>query len=152
MIKYAILGSKPVYGGKVVGFALSNDGPKRTWVDITGVSPVPAVGWVYDGDSFHPPVETETPTPPRVITPLAMSNRIGATGKEVAIEIASETDAEVRVAVRKLTLATYIDLDLPQNALLLALLQAKSLLTQDDVDAIINTPIDSATEAYKGVL
>ena len=50
-----------IFDGKVVqieaqAFPVAS---KLAWVDITGVSPAPTVGWLYDGAVFTPP-----PTPP----------------------------------------------------------------------------------------
>jgi len=33
--------------------------PDLTWVDLTGVSPTPEVGWSYDGTAFAPPPPPE---------------------------------------------------------------------------------------------
>lgn len=44
-------------------------------VDITGVSPTPAVGWTFDGTAFHEP---EVPTPPPPTADAVLADKIAA--------------------------------------------------------------------------
>lgn len=60
-----------VFDGKVVQieaqqFPVSS---ALTWVDITGITPAPAVGWSYDGTSFTAPPPPPLP-PPKSDAPL----------------------------------------------------------------------------------
>lgn len=52
--------------------------PPLVWVDLAGVSPVPSVGWSYDGTVFTAPPPA-SPLPPRSAAPL--------TAEEIATEL-----------------------------------------------------------------
>ncbi len=40
------------------------------WIDITGITPAPEVGWSFDGRDFTPP-PAPPPTRPRSVDPLS---------------------------------------------------------------------------------
>lgn len=77
------------------------------------------------------------------ITRLAFSNRL-TFSEEVAIETAAETDPEIRVVLRKLTNANYIDLALPQTEALMSVLIAKNLVTEARKTSVLTDPIQQS--------
>ena len=77
-----------------------------------------------------------------VITPLAYSLRIG--DDEADIEAVAETDAEVRVLIKRVDRSPTIDLANPVVIAGLALLVSKESLpnfTQSRMDEILNNPV-----------
>lgn len=90
-----------------------------------------------EGRWFEPIVEVED----RRITKLAFTNRF-TFEEEVAIEMAAETDAAVRVILRKVNNAVYIDLDSPQVLATLGILVDKQLLTAERSSEIQGAPVE----------
>lgn len=88
----------------------------------------------------------DEPTINTKITRLAFSNRLSFP-EEVAIEATAVTDAELRVILRKLNNATYIDLALAQTRSMLDVLVSKSLLEVSRVDEILLAPITPEEQA-----
>lgn len=86
------------------------------------------------------------PTLGTKITKLAFSNRLSF-AEETGIETAGVSDAEVRVILRKLNNAKFIDLALTQTASLLAILVSKTLLTSERATAILTGTV-TADEVY----
>lgn len=96
-------------------------------IDITGMDPMPAIGWHQDeSGNFTAPAGFDEPEPPpasRIITNLAFDLRFTA-AERVAIEMASLDDpaapqearmqsAYIRVALQRANKASYTDLDDP---------------------------------------
>ncbi|XQU68219.1 tail fiber assembly protein [Cupriavidus sp. H18C1] len=83
-----------IYAGEVAElFATDGDigemfHPDLKWVDITGASPKPEVGWTYDGAVFGPP---PGPTPEEIL--VANTTTRDALLREAGIRIAPLQDA-----------------------------------------------------------
>lgn len=79
-----------------------------------------------------------------VITPLAYSLRVG--DDEAAIEAAAETDAEIRVLIKRVDRSPTIDLTNPVVIAGLELLVSKESLpdfTEDRKNEILNNPVEA---------
>lgn len=112
-------------------------------LDITGMLPEPAVGWVYNGSVLS------SPTPSTRISKLALRQRF-TFNELVAIKTASASNAMVGVLLDNLSVATYIDLGLPATQQGIGLLVQLGLLTSDRATAILTTP-PVYSELYKGI-
>ena len=84
---------------------------------------------------YPPPAEPPT----RVLTPLQLMARIPE-AKQIAIETAAlaatPQGAQLRVVLRRMTMALEIDLDHPDTIAGLALMQSAGLLTPAEVAAV----------------
>ena len=123
--------------------------PSYQWViDITSMSPLPGVGWSYDGVSvFTPP----TPTPPpvsMVITKLAFRERF-TFSELLAIQTAAATNFELQVLQMNMQVATFIDLTRSDTQAGVGLLVAMGLITSDRATTILTTPA-GPLEVYQG--
>lgn len=120
-------------------------------IDITSLDPLPAVGWELVGTILTDPTGLSQPS--KKISKLKMLERF--TDAEMAgIEaFAAQQNAyayALRGAMRKQSVAAYIDLALPQTIAGINNLVALGLLTSDRANTILNSPV-TATEKYKGI-
>lgn len=110
-------------------------------------------GWVRTQGGFDPPPPPQEPSPPeaRRITQLAFLRRL-TTDEEVAIEVASQDKptgspqerqaaARLRVGVRRLLAAQYVDLDDTEVAATLAGLEQAALLAGGRASEILSAPV-----------
>lgn len=114
-------------------------------VDVTNVSPVPQVGWFYDG-------HTISGTAPILrITRLALLNRFTNNEMMAILAYADNTGAPycyaIRMILQKQTVATYIDLTRSDTIAGMGVLVAAGLLTSDRMNTILTTP-PTAAELY----
>ena len=132
-----------------------------TWpnaVDVTDVTPRPAPGWLYDGQTFTPNPQ-QPATEPRRITRLAFRNRF-TQAELVTLEIAGLDDpaapmaqrqqaAAIRVMQRQVGEATFIDLERPDTRAGVQQLEAAGLIGPGRAAAILDAPIEPL-EAFAG--
>lgn len=119
-------------------------------VDITNYIPYPSIGWNFDGVKFLAPYGSSQVSDMR-ITKLAMITRLDP---EIAGIVSFSRGSgvyniAVDVALRKQSLATYIDLSLDATINGLHNLVLLGLLTQERADIILNT-VPAESERYKG--
>lgn len=130
-----------VKGGVVDSIALAESplGTDGQWIDLDGVSPPPGPGWSYDGTTFSaPPVPVDAREP--IITRFAFASRL-TDAEYVGIIGAAKADVAVEAWLAKFNMVSQINLGDPRTADGVALLVAKSLLTQARADAILTAPV-----------
>lgn len=115
-----------IEAGVVVNCIVADEWPGG--VNITALDPRPGIGWTYDGVTFTAPQQPEPePVAPqaRHVTRLAFRNRFTQT-ELITMEIAGLDDptapmpsrqqaAAIRVMMRQVDNANYIDLDRPDT-------------------------------------
>lgn len=84
--------------------------------------------------------EPAPPAPPPIITKIAMLTRL-TDAEYVGILTAGKTDVEVEAWKTKFDISGNIDLTDPRTIQGLSLFVSKGLITQERMDAILNTPI-----------
>ena len=120
-------------------------------VEVTNNNPMPAENWTFTGTTFSPPAGVNA-TPTLKISKLAFLQRF--TDIELAtIEAAAAENNQygfaLRVALRKQSVATYIDLSLPETISGVNSLAALQLITSQRATTILTTPPTEA-EKYRG--
>jgi hypothetical protein len=120
-------------------------------VDVTNDNPLPKAGWIFNGSKCVPPVGVVV-VPETKITKFAFISRFTDTELATIEGFAAQSNAyafAVRVALRKQSLATYIDLYLPETINGTKALVALGLLTLARANEILTNPITSK-ELYRG--
>lgn len=120
-------------------------------IEITDMDPQPEVGWELVGTALVDP--TGEAQPSKKVSKLKMLERF--TDAEIAgIEaFAAQSNSyayALRGAMRKQSVAAYIDLALPQTIAGINNLVALGLLTAERASVILNTPV-TKEEKYKGI-
>lgn len=136
-MRFAVINQGVVENIVVAQAALS-----EVMVALDGLEVQPDRGWSWDGETFAPPPAPPAPDYGTRITPLAYLSRVGLEA-EVAIEVAAESDPVVRVLLRRVTTARYIDLTHPDTLQGMAVLVGKGLLTQPQASAILSAPVQA---------
>lgn len=138
MARYAIVNASNI----VYNIAIS-DGPldvDGTWVDLTGITPEPSIGWSYINGHFLPPSPLPRPPQPNVITKIAMITRF--TDVEfTGVLVAAKTDVEVEGWYARFSAASVINLDDQRTIDGMQLLVSKNLLTPVRAGVILNAPV-----------
>lgn len=101
----------------------------RIAVDVSGVTPEPQSGWIYDsaGGTFSEPGPAPTP---RSISKWDFVMRF-TTEERGAILAAAKTDSDVEQVLQVLSFADpMVDLDLPIMVASVVMLESKSLLAE----------------------
>lgn len=112
-------------------------------VDVTGMDPMPEVGWVLSGNQL---VNTTGAAPSMKITKLALRQRL-TIGELTAIYAAIETIPIVKILMDNLAVSTFVDLSRPDTQAGIGVLVAYGLITQERATQIITTP-PTALEKY----
>ena len=76
------------------------------------------------------------------LTRVAFMDRL-TDAEQIAIETAAESSAAIRVSLRRLTNATFIDLKDPRTQAALAEMEAATLLASGRADAILTAPVQA---------
>ena len=123
---------------------------RQTVIDLTNSSPVPSVGWIFNGSTLVPPAGQDG-KPSMIITRLAFRNRFNQAEK-VALYTAAQapTGLPIKIYLDDLASATFVDLSRPDTAYGLGVLATIGILTPTRVNEILNT-IPTLNEIYKGV-
>lgn len=138
MARYAIVNAANiVYNIAVSDSPLDVDG---IWVDLTGISPEPAIGWLYVNGTFSPPPPVPVPALPNIITKIAMITRF-TDSEFTGILAASKTDVEVEGWYARFYAAATINLDDQRTINGMAMLVAKNLLTAVRAHEILTDPV-----------
>lgn len=111
-------------------------------VDITDSSPVPEVGWKFDGSKL-----IGTPTSSK-ITRLAMRQRF-TTSEMLAIYTAAKTNVFFQLLLDNLSVATFIDLQRPDTIQGIMALVQSGILTAERANEIL-TKTPTYLEIYRG--
>lgn len=144
-----------IAAGVVENVILGNHADYPASIDVSAITPRPAPGWTFDGESFHPPIPVEAPAPAlgtRKITNLAFDLRF-TTEERVAIEMASLDDptaplaqrqqaAEVRVSLQRANKAGFTDLDDPVTRVGVEQFELVGLIAPDRSAAILDGLIE----------
>lgn len=101
-------------------------------IEVTDVG----VGWLFDGTNFTQPEAVTTAPVAKQYTQLEYQT-LFTIDELVAIEVAAETNATLRVLQRMQQAATYITLDDPRTIQGMQILVSLSLLTQARYDEIL---------------
>jgi hypothetical protein len=122
-------------------------------LEIENLSPVPEVGWLWNGISLTTPEGQPAVTSKR-LTKLKFAERF--TSEELAAIEAfawqSNTYAAIlRANLRKQMIANYIDLALPETVAGIMALVSLGLLTQARANEIVGAPV-TEKERYRGEL
>lgn len=128
--------------------ALSNE--YSNIVDLSSANPYPEVGWSFNGIQFSAPAGSNTSQSMK-ITKLAMITRLDP---EISAIVSFSRGSgvyniAVDVALRKQSLATYIDLALPATITGINNLVLLGLITSERASIILNT-VPTEFERYKG--
>lgn len=138
MARYAIVNAANiVYNIAISDSPLDADG---VWVDLTGISPEPAIGWLYVDGVFSPPPPTPVPALPNIITKIAMITRF-TDSEFTGILAASKTDVEVEGWYARFYAAAVINLDDQRTINGIEMLVAKNLLTPVRGHQILTDPV-----------
>lgn len=128
-----------VEGGVVVNTILAVDWPGA--IDVTDLSQRPGPGWVYDGQTFTPPVDvSDLPTPEITHTPLMTHYAFLARltlDEHVAIEDAMPTNTLLRVAKQRFDAAREVDVSLPETQQFVGLLAQMGLIAPERVPTLL---------------
>lgn len=133
MAKYAI-----VKNGRVVNVVVADFQLQPDWIDLTGVEPQPSKGWFYDGTDFTQGEFSKDLG--SKITPRAFLKRFPAQARKQATA-RSKSNVDVEDFFLLLRLSQYVDLNDSDVSDALSLLQSLNILTQAEVDAILNDPV-----------
>lgn len=118
-----------------------------TWVPADGAG----IGWAYADGVFTPPTPAEQPAQQARVSRLAFRKRF-TQAEQVAIELASidnpagtaeqrQQQAALRVYLKNVDAAQYIDLADPATVAGVRALEAAQLLTTSRADAILTAPV-----------
>lgn len=156
-MKYAFVESGVVVEVvRVDPFGIFNTGYASKFVEVPDeVEP----GWVFDGESFAPPVPAPDPIPDLRITKLAFRNRF-AQAEKAAIEFAALDDpsasmqarmqsAALRAYLKDAEAATFIDLSRQDLADGVNSLEAAGVIAAGRAQEILSHDI-ADVERYKG--
>jgi hypothetical protein len=139
MTRFAVVDSENKVANVVIGDAPLNI--EGQWIDLTGISPEPGIGWSYEGGVFAPPPPPPAPSAlPPVITKIAMLTRL-TDAEYVGILAAAKTDVEIEGWLGRFNAANTINLDDQRTKDGMALLVTKNLLTQARATAILTDPV-----------
>ena len=129
MLRFAIVGADNVVRNVVIAEeAMNIDG---TWINLTGITPEPGIGWTYENAVFAPPAPAPAPPEPSIITKLALLNRM-TDAEFIGIINLAKTDAEVELWKTRFDNATTIDLTDGNRVVAgFPMLVSKGLLTQE---------------------
>ncbi len=108
-------------------------------VDVSNIEI--GVGWLFDGTNFMQPEAVTTAPVSKQFTQLEYQS-LFTLDELVAIEVAAETSATLRVLQRMQQAATYIVLDDPRTIQGMQALVSLSLLTQARYDEILTHTYD----------
>ena len=119
-----------ILSGAVVQIAASQFpvNPALTWVDISAVSPSPAVGWTYAGGVFAAPPAPPPPPPVTQFTPLQFMARF-TTAEQLAITAAGQASSPIMLWLLHAMGASYIDLADPATTTGVQALVAAALIS-----------------------
>ncbi|MGH8073654.1 MAG: hypothetical protein ACREO4_06225 [Lysobacter sp.] len=120
-------------------------------VRIDHLDPRPGIGWSYDGTTFSPPAAPVPDPETRHVTRLAFRNRFTQV-ELVTLEIAALDDpaasmdqrqqaAAIRVMMRQVDNANYVDLDRPDTRGGVEQLEAGGLLALGRALEILDAPV-----------
>lgn len=110
-------------------------------IDVTGVSPPPQVGWIFNGSSLVSNGVNST-----VITKLAMRERFTIT-ELTYIMAAAATNFTLQAMLGNQQVATFIDLSRSDTIAGVGYLVSLGLITSDRATTILTTP-PTAAEVY----
>lgn len=119
-------------------------------IEVTDMDPQPTVGWELVGSTLVDPTGLSTPS--KKVSKLKMLERftdVEIAGIKAFAAQANSYAYALRGAMRKQSVAAYIDLALPQTIAGVNNLVALGLLTSERASIILNTPV-SESEKYKG--
>ena len=138
MAEYALIES-----GKVVNVIVAPEGWPEG-INITTLSPKPAIGWNFDGTNFTP----ETSTPPAALpitttkmTHLGFIDRMTST-EWAAFEQLLASSADARFAKAKFDVARDVDVSRTDVQTFAYVLRAVGVLESDERVAALLAPID----------
>lgn len=107
-----------IEAGKVANCILADEWPGA--INITDLSPRPAPGWTYDGQTFAPPAPAPAPTVPR-LTHYGFLSRL-TLAEHVLIEDAMPSNTMLRVAKQRFDAADHVDVSLTETQQFVGLL------------------------------
>lgn len=148
-----------IASGRVENMIVGAPGDFPDAIDVTEANPRPAPGWMFDGEAFSAPVESEPSPPTRRVTRLAFDNRF-TQDERIGIDMASidnpqasyaqrQLQAALRDMRRQVNNATFIDLDRLDTRAGVQQLENIGLLATGRAAEILDNPVQQA-EAYAG--
>lgn len=114
-------------------------------IDISEVSPVPDIGWRWNGTTFIDSVGVAVRTA-RVITKLSFRNRF-TFAEKVALQTALNSSVEVQALYNDFQAAESVDLSRTDTIQGLGFLAQAGLITLERMNEILNAPI-AASERW----
>ena len=143
-MRYAIISN-----GKVANIIQATAWPDG--IDITGMEPMPGIGWDYDGTTFTAPEPDELPEPPalpRHITEFALWQRftpdervdydLASIHNPSADETAQRNAARLRDLKELVRGSRYVDLDLPLTIAGIQGVEAMGVIAEGRAAAILD--------------